>query len=48
MSATICNATQDGTWIAVCLLTNMTASGSTYEEAMAELRRLLTGRRMAA
>ncbi|MGO4449068.1 hypothetical protein AB4Y96_09085 [Phyllobacterium sp. TAF24] len=48
MSATICNATQDGTWIAVCLLTRTTASGTTYAEALAELRRLLSGRRMAA
>lgn len=36
--------TADGTTIARCLLTGLTASGSTESEAAAELRRLQTRR----
>jgi hypothetical protein len=44
MSATRCTPTQDGIWIAVCLQTNASASGSTKLDALEELERLLTTR----
>ena len=39
--------TQDGNWLARCLRTGLTASGATLDEAVAELRRLLSTRRAA-
>jgi hypothetical protein len=40
-------ATQDGTWLVRDHATGLVASGRTYADAVAELRRLLAGRQAA-
>lgn len=47
MTATLCNITHDGNWLARCLITGVVASGRNEAEALNELRRLLTARRAA-
>lgn len=43
-----CIATQDGTWIARCTRTGVSASGPSQAEAEAECRRLATAAKRVA
>lgn len=47
MTATLCRPTDDGNWLARCLIAGTVASGRDASSALSELRRLLAGRRAA-